>query len=59
MTCSNLTIHLHAKNRSKLLSYELTVNFKTAFLQRLRQTISKRRDYCRCWLLPVLQSKLS
>jgi len=22
MTCSNLTIHLHAKNRSKLLSYE-------------------------------------
>ncbi len=59
MTCSNLTIHLHAKNRSKLLSYELTVNFKTAFLQRLRQTISKRRDDCSCRLLFALQFDLS
>ena len=25
MTCSNLTIHLHAKNRSKLLSFDLFI----------------------------------
>ncbi len=34
-----------------MLSYELTVNFKSDFLQRLRQTISKRRDDCSCSLL--------
>ena len=59
MTRSILTIHQHSKNSSKLLSYELTVNFKTAFLQRLRQTISKRRDDCSCRLLFTLQFDLS
>jgi len=44
---------------SQRLSYELTVNFKSAFLQRLRQPISKRRDDCSCRLLFALQFELS
>ena len=29
------------------------------FKGKQKQTIQKRRHYCRCWLLPALQSKLS
>ncbi len=59
MTYFNTFNYKAQKKATQLLSYELTVNFKTAFLQRLRQTISKRRDDCSCRLLFALQFDLS